>query len=318
MRMAGARWLGAHAQLMVWREWNWQWTIHGCLDQNSKALATMKTCCIQRGMNAMVSIVRIRVLGYGWIRVAAHRRCLEFSGYCSDSGSSGGMEHHEHWCPCSDWRTGMVGYGFEFDFKCFLCFKQHQKQKHAWKQKGRLERRKSRLGHYRLMRQMQVLVWISLMGNCWAMDVNVAQQIAELAEAATRAAQAATTVAERVGSKGGMAMEKMLLHLWVGNWTLRHGCHMVMNVLVSCWAKSRGCPMLLFILHMILKRSLCPISSLQSWAAIWEDVQVLWCVQLQMVTKMVFDLCREYLPTSKQRTLSLARTLAQYPQFSSK
>ena len=55
------------------------------------------------------------------------------------------------------------------------------------------------------------------MGNCWAMDVNVAQQIAELAQAATRAAQAATTVAERVGSKGGMAMEKMLLHLWVGN-----------------------------------------------------------------------------------------------------
>ena len=43
------------------------------------------------------------------------------------------------------------------------------------------------------------------MGNCWAMDVNFAQQIAELAQAATRAAQAATAVAERVGSKGGMA-----------------------------------------------------------------------------------------------------------------
>ena len=71
------------------------------------------------------------------------------------------------------------------------------------------------------------------MGNCWAVDVNVAQQISELAQAATRAAQAATTVAKKVGSKGmasGMesaskvlknpdvfSVVKMLLHLWVGS-----------------------------------------------------------------------------------------------------
>ena len=40
------------------------------------------------------------------------------------------------------------------------------------------------------------------MDNCWAMDVNIVQQITELAQAATRAAQAATTVAEKFGSKG--------------------------------------------------------------------------------------------------------------------
>ena len=34
--------------------------------------------------------------------------------------------------------------------------------------------------------------------------------------------------------------------------------------------------------------------------------------------RLWYDLCKEYLPTSKQRTLSLAQTLAQYPQFSSK
>ena len=34
------------------------------------------------------------------------------------------------------------------------------------------------------------------------LDVNVAQQITELAQAATRAPQAATTVAEKFGSKG--------------------------------------------------------------------------------------------------------------------
>ena len=34
--------------------------------------------------------------------------------------------------------------------------------------------------------------------------------------------------------------------------------------------------------------------------------------------RLWYDLCKEYLPTSKQRTLSLAQTLAQYPQFSNK
>ncbi len=34
--------------------------------------------------------------------------------------------------------------------------------------------------------------------------------------------------------------------------------------------------------------------------------------------RLWYDLCKEYLPTSKQRTLSLAQTIAQYPQFSSK
>ena len=34
--------------------------------------------------------------------------------------------------------------------------------------------------------------------------------------------------------------------------------------------------------------------------------------------RLWYDLCREYLPTSKQRTLCLAQTLAQYPQFSGK
>ena len=34
------------------------------------------------------------------------------------------------------------------------------------------------------------------MGHCWAIGVNVAQQITELAQAATRAAQAATTAVE--------------------------------------------------------------------------------------------------------------------------
>ena len=91
-----------------------------------------------------------------------------------------------------------------FVFSCIFCFKHSIKNKnmHGDRRADYIERRKSRLGHYKLMRQMQALVWLSLMGNCWAMDVNVAQQFTELAQAATRAAPAATTVAEKFGSKG--------------------------------------------------------------------------------------------------------------------
>ena len=77
----------------------------------------------------------------------------------------------------------------------------------------------------------------------------------ELAQAATRAAKAATTVDERVGSKGGMAsgMEsasKVLKNPDVFNgedaasfmgWKLNFETwwHMVMNASVSFWEKSR-------------------------------------------------------------------------------
>ena len=90
-------------------------------------------------------------------------------------------------------------------FGVFFCLKQYRRQQYAWKKKSRLERRKSRLSRRCLVRQLQVLLWISMMGNCWAMDANVAQQISELAQAATRAAQAATTVAEKFASKSGMS-----------------------------------------------------------------------------------------------------------------
>ena len=90
-------------------------------------------------------------------------------------------------------------------FGVFLCLKQYRRQQYAWKKKSRTEKRKSHLSRCRLVRQLQVLIWISLMGNCWAMDVNVAQHITELAQAATRAAQAATAVAEKVSAKGGMS-----------------------------------------------------------------------------------------------------------------
>ena len=47
---------------------------------------------------------------------------LEFSGHDGYSRSSGGVKHLELECPGSDWRTGVVCHGVEFDFWCFLLF----------------------------------------------------------------------------------------------------------------------------------------------------------------------------------------------------
>ena len=226
--------------------------------------------------------------------------------------------------------------GLNLIFSVFFCFKQ-QKQNHAWKQKSRLEKRKSRLGHYRLMRQMQVLIWISMMGNCWAMDVNVAQQITELAQAATRAAQAATTVAEKVGSKGmasGMESASKVLKnpdVFSGEdaasfmgWKLNFETWMT-------YGDERFGELLGKIEKMSNAPSFAAYDSEQKsmankfFAILSSYLRGRTSALVRAVAngdkdgfRLWFDLCREYLPTSKQRTLSLAQTLAQYPQFTSK
>ena len=219
----------------------------------------------------------------------------------------------------------------------FFCFKQLQKQKHAWRQKSRLEKRKSRLGQRVLMRQMQVLVWFSLFSNCWAMDVNVAQQITELAQAATRAAQAAITVAEKFGSKGMSAgMEsatKVLKNPDTFNgedaasfmgWKLNFETWM-------SYGDERFNDLLGKVERMDRAPSYSPYDGEQKsmankfFAILSSYLRGRTSALVRAVAngdkdgfRLWYDLCKEYLPTSKQRTLSLAQTLAQYPQFTSK
>ena len=97
---------------------------------------------------------------------------------------------------------------------------------------------------------------------------------------------------------------------------------MVMIDLVSFWARSRRCLMLLHSQHMTQSRSPWPISF---FAILSSHLRGRTGALVRAVAdgdkdgfRLWYDLCREYLPTSKQRTLSLAQTLAQYPQFTSK
>ena len=223
-------------------------------------------------------------------------------------------------------------------FGVFFCLKQYRRQQYAWKKKSRLERRKSRLSRRCLVRQLQVLLWISMMGNCWAMDANVAQQISELAQAATRAAQAATTVAEKFGSKSGMSsgMEsaaKVLKNPDVFNgedaasfmgWKLNFETWM-------SYGDERFNDLLCKIEKMDRAPSYAAYDSEQKsmankfFAILSSYLRGRTNALVRSVAngdkdgfKLWYDLCREYLPNSKQRTLSLAQTLAQYPQFSNK
>ena len=228
--------------------------------------------------------------------------------------------------------------GLNLIFGVFFCLKQHRKQQYAWKKKTRLEKKKSRLSRRCLVRQLQVLLWISMMGNCWAMDVNVAQQITELAQAATRAAQAATTVAEKFGSKGSMSsgMEsaaKVLKNPDVFNgedaasfmgWKLNFETWMSygderFNELLSKIEKMDRAPS--YAAYDSEQKSM----SNKFFAILSSYLRGRTNALVRSVAngdkdgfKLWYDLCREYLPNSKQRTLSLAQTLAQYPQFSNK
>ena len=223
-------------------------------------------------------------------------------------------------------------------FGVFFCLKQYRRQQYAWKKKSRLERRKSRLSRRCLVRQLQVLLWISMMGNCWAMDANVAQQISELAQAATRAAQAATTVAEKLGSKSGMSSGMESAAKVLKNPDVFNGedaaSFMGWKLNFETWM-SYGDERFNDLLGKIEKMDRAP-----SYAAYDSEQKSMANKFFAILSsylrgrtnalvrsvangdkdgfKLWYDLCREYLPNSKQRTLSLAQTLAQYPQFSNK
>ena len=223
-------------------------------------------------------------------------------------------------------------------FGVFFCLKQYRRQQYAWKKKSRLERRKSRLSRRCLVRQLQVLLWISLMGNCWAMDANVAQQISELAQAATRAAQAATTVAEKFGSKSGMSSGMESAATVLKNPDVFNGedaaSFMGWKLNFETWM-SYGDERFNDLLGKIEKMDRAPSYAAYDgeqksmankfFAILSSYLRGRTNALVRSVAngdkdgfKLWYDLCREYLPNSKQRTLSLAQTLAQYPQFSNK
>ena len=171
------------------------------------------------------------------------------------------------------------------------------------------------------------MVRVALIGSFWAMDVNFAQQITELAQAATRAAQEATTVAERFGFKGGMSsgMEsaaEVLKNPDVFNGE-RCGFH---GLEVELWNKDERFNDLLGEVERLDRAPIFASydseqkSMANKFFAILSSFPRGRTNALVMSVgngdkdglKLWYDLCREFLPNSKKRTLSLAQTLAQY------
>lgn len=186
-------------------------------------------------------------------------------------------------------------------------------------------------------RKLRVFLIFAMSGNSWAMDVGMGSQIAELARAATMATTAASSVAEKVGTKSmSSGMEsaskvlknpdaftgedptsfmawKFTFETWMSYGGERFGDllgkveRMTKARIHSSYdseQKSMASNSFAILSSYVRGRT---SASVRSVASADKDGLRLW-----------YELCKEYLPSSKQRTLSLAQTLAQYPSFNSK
>ncbi len=218
-----------------------------------------------------------------------------------------------------------------------FCFEYLQKRKHAWKQKTRRQRQQSCLSQHCAARKLRVLLIFAMFGNSWAMDAGMASQIAELARAATMAATAASSVAEKVGVKSmsaGMESASKVLknpHTFNGedptsfsSWKLTF----------ETWM-AYGDDRFGELLGKVERMTKPPIYSTYDsekkamankfFAILSIYVRGRTSALVRSVAsdekdgfRLCFELCKECLPSSKQRTLSLTQTLAQYPSFNSK
>ena len=218
-----------------------------------------------------------------------------------------------------------------------FCFVYLQKRKYAWKQKTRLQKRQSRLSQHCTARKFRVFLILTMFGNAWAMDATMANQIAELARAATMAATAASSVAEKVGvksmSSGMESASKVLKNPDVFNGE-DPTSFMSWKLMFETWM-SYGDERFGELLGKVERMSKPPIYSSYDadqksmankfFAILSSYMRGRTSALVRSVAsdekdgfRLWYELCKEYLPTSKQRTLSLAQTLAQYPSFTSK
>ena len=222
-------------------------------------------------------------------------------------------------------------------FILYFCFKYLQKRKHAWKQKTRLQKRQSRLSQHCSTRKLRVILIFAMFGSSWAMDAGMANQIAELARAATMAATAATNVAEKVGvksmSSGMESASKVLKNPDVFNGE-DPTSFMSWKLTFETWM-TYGDDRFGELLAKIERMTKAPIYSAYDpeqksmankfFAILSSYMRGRTSALVRSVAseekdgfRLWYELCKEYLPSSKQRTLSLAQTLAQYPSFNSK
>ena len=166
-----------------------------------------------------------------------------------------------------------------------------------------------------------------------SMDGQVLNQVAELARAATQAATAATAIASQFSSRGSSSMESAVKVLKAPDTLTGDDSFMNWKTSFVSWI-GYGDERYLKLIPTVEKMTKAPdISTYKEedkelahkFYAILSSYLRGPCSSLVRAEcenrdgfKLWYDLMREFHPQTKQRTLSLAQTLASYPSFSAK
>ena len=206
-----------------------------------------------------------------------------------------------------------------------------RKQKYA-----RLSRKLKRKSHLSLRAtgcRCKAIIWLSMVYTAKSMDGQVLNQVAELARAATQAATAATAIASQFSSRGSSSMDSAVKVLKAPDTFTGDDSFMNWKTSFASWI-GYGDERYLKLIPTVEKMTRAPdISTYKE-----EDKELAHklyailssylrgrCSSLVRAEcenrdgfKLWYDLMHEFHPQTKQRTLSLAQTLASYPSFSAK
>ena len=206
-----------------------------------------------------------------------------------------------------------------------------RKQKYA--QLSRKLKRKSHLSHHATRCRCKAIIWLSMIYTAKSMDGQVLNQVAELARAATQAATAATAIASQFSSRGSSSMESAVKVLKAPDTFTGEDSFMNWKTSFVSWI-GYGDERYLKLIPTVEKMTKAPDISTykeedkelaRKFYAILSSYLRGRCSSLVRAEcenrdgfKLWYDLMHEFHPQTKQRTLSLAQTLASYPSFSAK
>ena len=206
-----------------------------------------------------------------------------------------------------------------------------RKQYHA--RLSRKLKRKSHLSQRARMCRCKAIIWLSMIYTAKSMDGQVLNQVAELARAATQAATAATAIASQFSSRGSSSMESAVKVLKAPDTFTGDDSFMNWKTNFISWI-GYGDERYLKLIPTVEKMVKPPDISTykdedkelaQKFYAILSSYLRGRCSSLVRAEcenrdgfKLWYDLMHEFHPQTKQRTLSLAQTLASYPSFSAK
>ena len=193
-------------------------------------------------------------------------------------------------------------------------------------------KRKSHLSQRAMRCRCKAIIWLSMIYTAKSMDGQVLNQVAELARA-TQAATAATAIASQFSSRGSSSMESAVKVLKAPDTFTGDDSFMNWKTNFVSWI-GYGDERYLKLIPMVEKMVKPPdISTYKDedkelahkFYAILSSYLRGRCSSLVRAEcenrdgfKLWYDLMHEFHPQTKQRTLSLAQTLASYPSFSAK